>query len=225
MPLGEPGRAVDLVAFRSGPATRIRDDLDVPVIIVQTETDVLGHLDYLPARQPDNEWLRLWEVAGTAHADKFQIGDFEDFLGCPDPVNRGQQAYVVRAALRHLDTWAGGGQPAPIATRLDVEAGSFMTDPVGNTTGGVRTPVVDAPVEVLSGLVGPDASTICRLFGSTRALDVDALSSLYPGGVADYLLAYERATQAAIAGGFILEEDRAEVLADARPELIERRTS
>ncbi len=94
MPLGEPGCGVDLVVFRNGPATRIREDLDVPVIIVQTETDVIGHLNYLPARQPDNDWLRLWEVAGTAHADKFQIGEFEDFLGCPGPVNRGQQAYV-----------------------------------------------------------------------------------------------------------------------------------
>ncbi len=225
MPLGEPGCGVDLVVFRSGPAIRIREDLDVPVIMVQTETDVIGHLNYLPARQPDNDWLRLWEVAGTAHADKFQIGEFEDFLGCPGPVNRGQQAFVVRAALHRLDAWAGGGVPAPTAARLDVEAGSFAKDPVGNATGGVRTPVVDAPVEVLSGLADPGASTVCRLFGSTRALDVDQLSSLYPDGVAEYLAAYERATQAAIAQGFILDDDRAEVLADARPELLERRTS
>ncbi len=225
MPLGEPGCGVDLVVFRSGPATRIREDLDVPVIIVQTETDVIGHLNYLPARQPDNDWLRLWEVAGTAHADKFQIGEFEEFLGCPGPVNRGQQAYVVRAALHRLDAWAGGGAAAPAAARLDVEAGGFAKDPVGNPTGGVRTPVVDAPVEVLSGLADPGASTICRLFGSTRALDVDELSELYPDGVPEYLAAYERATQAAIDAGFILEEDRAEVLADARPELLERRTS
>ena len=225
MPLGEPGRGVDLAAFRNDPATRIRDDLDVPVIVVQTETDLLGHLDYLPARQPDSEWLRLWEVAGAAHADKFQIGEFEDFLGCPDPVNAGQQAFVVRAALHHLDAWARGGAPAPEAARLDVADRAFAKDRVGNTTGGVRTPVVDAPVEVLSGLAAPGASTICRLFGSTRALGADELEALYPGGVDSYLAAYTRAADAAIGAGFMLAEDRPEILADARPDVLERRTA
>ncbi len=224
MPLGEPGCGVDLPAFRNDPATRIRDDLDVPVIVVQTETDLLGHLNYLPARQPDSEWLRLWEVAGTSHADKFQIGEFEDFLGCPGPVNSGQQAYVVRAALQHLDAWARGGSAPPTAARLDVDAGAFVTDAIGNASGGVRTPVVEAPVEVLSGLADPGASTICRLFGSTRALGDDDLVALYPGGTADYCAAYERATDAAIAAGFMLVEDRAEILADARPDVLERRT-
>ncbi|MDQ4054078.1 MAG: alpha/beta hydrolase domain-containing protein [Actinomycetota bacterium] len=216
MPVGDPGRAVDIASFRAGPPTRIRDDLDVPVILVQTETDLLGHLDYLPARQPDGERLRLWEVAGAAHADKFQIGEFEDFLGCPDLVNRGQQAYVVRAALRHLDSWARGGDPAPAAARLGVDGGTFVLDDVGNATGGVRTPVVDAPVEVLSGLADPGASAICRLFGTTRPLAGDDLARLYPGGDAEHRAAYERATDAAIAAGFVLAEDRTEILNERR---------
>jgi len=189
MPLGEPGRGLDLATVRDGPPTRIRDDLDVPVIIVQTETDLLGRLDYLPARQPDGERIRLWEIAGAAHADKFQIGEFEDFLGCPDPVNRGQQAYVVRA---------------------------FVLDDAGNATGGVRTPVVDAPVEVLSGLADPGASAICGLFGTTRSLAAADLARLYPGGDADHRAAYERATDAAIAAGFMLADDRAEILSERR---------
>ena len=145
MPLGEPGRALDLADFRNSTPTLVRDDLDVPVVIVQTETDLTGRLKYLPARQPDSGRLRLWEVAGTAHADKFQIGEFEDFLGCPLPVNTGQQAYVVRAALRHLEAWARGGDPAPAADRLEVVDGAFVLDDVGNARGGVRTPAVDAP--------------------------------------------------------------------------------
>ncbi len=101
--------------------TPIRDDLDVPVLMVETETDLFGLLDYLPARQPDSASVRLWEVAGTAHADSYTIGEFEELLGCPRPVNRGQQAYVVRAALRWLDGWARGGDPAPTAARLEVD--------------------------------------------------------------------------------------------------------
>jgi hypothetical protein len=216
MPLGESGTGVDLATARGGTPTRIRDDLDVPVIIVQTETDLLGHLDYLPARQPDSERIRLWEVAGSAHADKFQIGEFESFLGCPDPVNRGQQVYVVRAALRHLESWARGGDAPPTADRLAIDGRTFVLDDVGNATGGVRTPVVEAPVEVLSGLGAADASAICRLFGTSRPLSAVDLARLYPGGDTDYFAAYERATEAAIAAGFVLAEDRSDIMSERR---------
>jgi len=220
MPLGEPGRAVDLADFRGSTPTLVRDDLDVPVIMLQTETDLTGRLQYLPARQPDSARIRLWEVAGTAHADKFQIGDFEDFLGCPRPVNTGQQAYVVRAALRHLDAWARGGDAAPSADRLAVVDGAFAHDEVGNTRGGVRTPAVDAPVALLRGDTDPDAPVICQLFGSTLPLGDAVLRGLYADRDA-YLAAYAAATDAAIDAGFVLPEDRAAVLAEARPDLVE----
>ena len=46
--------------------TDIRDDLDVPVIVFQSEVDVAGSA--LLARQPETRMgkFRLWEVAGTA---------------------------------------------------------------------------------------------------------------------------------------------------------------
>ena len=224
MPLGEPGRGVDIGEFRTDPPTVVRDDLDVPLVMVQTETDLTGRLQYLPARQPDSDRIRLWEVAGTAHADKFQIGEFEEFLGCPRPVNTGQQAYVVRAALRHLDTWARGGAPAPKAARLTVQDGAFVVDDVGNARGGVRTPAVDAPTAILRGDTEPDAPVICQLFGSTLPLDDDVLRWLY-GDRAAYLKAYEEATDEAIAAGFVLPEDRDAVLAEARPDLIPEEAS
>jgi hypothetical protein len=198
----------------------IRDDLDVPVLMVQTETDLVGALDYLPARQPDSAYVRLWEVAGTAHADRFQIGEFEELLGCPRPVNRGQQAYVVRAALRWLDGWARGGDPAPTAARLEVGGRDFLLDEFGNARGGVRTPVVEAPVEVLRGDTEDGASYLCQLFGSTLPMDPALIRSRYADRGA-YLAAYAEATDAAIAAGFVLAEDREEVLAEARPDLVD----
>lgn len=219
-PLGEPGRGVDLGAARAGGvATRFREDLDVPVVVVQTEGDLFGRLDYLPARQPDADLLRIWEVAGAAHADLFQIGEFEAFLGCPDPVNRGQQAYVVRAALRRLDSWVRGGPAAPSAARLEVREGRLVLDEVGNALGGVRTPVVDAPAQVLSGQAAAGASVLCGLFGRTLPVDADLLARRWPTPRA-YLDAYEAATDAAIAAGFVLPEDRDAVLAEARPDLV-----
>ncbi len=220
MPLGEPGAGVEPRLFRGTEPVPIREDLDVPVVMVQTETDLVGLLDYLPARQPDSELVRLWEVAGTAHADRFQIGEHEALLGCPRPVNRGQQAYVLRAALRWLDGWARGGDPAPSADRLEVVGRSFVLDAAGNARGGVRTPVVDAPVELLRGDTEPGASYLCQLFGSTLPMAPEALRERYEDRAA-YLAAYARATDAALAAGFVLPEDRAEVLAEARPELVD----
>ena len=91
---------------------RVRDDLDVPVMIVETETDVGPVLRYFEARQPDHDRLRVWEMAGTAHADDFQTGGFADLFGFAQPVNRGPQHLVLKSALRHLDAWVRDGSPA-----------------------------------------------------------------------------------------------------------------
>ena len=67
----------------SAPPERFRDDLRVPVLCFQAETDLIV-LDYLPARQPDNEHFRLWEVAGTAHADVYTfVAGFVDSGALP----------------------------------------------------------------------------------------------------------------------------------------------
>lgn len=213
LPVGEPGRGVDLSDLGAGGPLLLRDDLGVPVIVVQTETDLFRRMGWVRARQPDNDWLRVWEVAGSAHADKWQIGEFEEMLGCPDPVNRGQQVYVVRAALRWLETWARSGAPAPSAPWLEVDetSSSLVLDEHGIARGGVRTPAVDAPADVLSGFAGPGASPMCELFGRTLPLAAPAYSS-----AEEYLAAYTAATDAAIAAGFVLPEDRDAVLADAR---------
>lgn len=227
LPLGEVGAGIDLDQVRHLPASRIRTDTTVPVIVLETETDVLSpRLHYWQARQPDAPFLRVWEVAGSAHADRWQIGEFEEFLGCPDPVNAGQQAYVARAALRWLETWAAGGPAAPGAPGLDLDpaGGSgdpqhFALDVVGNVTGGLRTPCVEAPAQVLTGLAAPGSSIICSLFGRTLPIAEDILRSRYDGP-AGYVAAYERAVQAAVRAGFLLPEDADAVRAEARPDLI-----
>jgi Alpha/beta hydrolase domain len=219
-PLGQPDAGIDIAGTLGGPLTTIRADNETPVIVVQTETEVLGLFGYLAARQPDDDHFRLWEIAGTAHADTFQLGDTEEMLGCAQQVNAGQQVFVLRAALRHLDTWAADGTAPPEAPRLDVDEAaappSFLLDDVGNVTGGIRSPVVDAPVDVLSGIAPADATIICLLMGSTTPIGADRLAQLYPTGD-DYLAAYEDATDAMIDAGFALPEDREQILEDADP--------
>ena len=222
-PLGQPGEGIDIAGTIGGKATKIRTDLDVPTIVVETESDVLGILGYYPARQPDADELRVWEVAGTAHADKFQIGSIEPMLGCKEPINRGQQSYVLKAALAHLGTWAAGGDAPPKGTRLATDDSgakpTYVLDGNGNVEGGVRTPAVDAPVDVLSGLAVPDATIICVLMGSTRALPAATLAKDYASRQA-YLDDYAKAADAAIDVGFVLAADRKALLADAQPDRI-----
>lgn len=218
-PFGERGSGLDMNEVLRGEPVTIRDDLEVPVLVAVTEGDLFDRIGFLPARQPDTDRFRLWEIAGAAHADGHIIGEFEEFLGCDVPVNRGQQTFVLRAALRHLDAWARGGSAPPNAARLEVDGDGFVHDANGNARGGVRTPRVDAPVEVLSGRPWPGASIACRLFGSTTAMPAERLKELYADREA-YLAAYERAADAAIEAGFVLAEDRDELLADARPDLV-----
>jgi Alpha/beta hydrolase domain len=222
-PLGKGDDPIDIASALGGKPTTIRTDGRAPVIVVETETDVLGLIGYLPARQDDGDRFRLWEVAGTAHADKFQLGDTEGMLGCAQPINRGQQVFVLRSALRHLDRWAAGGDPPPKAPRLDVEGSApkatYALDDMGNVKGGIRSPVVDAPVDVLSGMASPDSSIICLLMGSTTEIPTAKLAKLYKSRD-DYTAAYERATDAMIKAGFALRDDRSQILDQASPDRI-----
>jgi hypothetical protein len=224
LPLGEPGAAVGVADAISLPATRIRDDLDVPVLIVQSETDLVGFMNFHAARQPDTDRLRVWEIAGTAHADTYQLGALAGSVGCPTPINDGPQHLVVKAALRALDQWVATGEaPAagpPLEVRTDGGSPVIARDADGIALGGIRLPQVEAPVVALSGDAGPGSSIICLLLGSTNPIDPSRLAARYPS--ADhYLAAYEAAADAAIDAGFVLPEDREALLADADPSVLE----
>lgn len=228
LPLGPVGAGVDVTDTFRGAAVPVHTGAGVPVFTVQTETDLLTSYRYHLARQPDSDLIRTWEVAGSAHADLHQVGPFEEYLGCPDPVNRGQQRFVLRAALRHLNTWARGGTAPPVAAPLTISTSLlgvetaepfFAVDEVGNVLGGVRTPCVEAPTQVLSGIVPDAVSRICMLFGSTGPIPGGTLTARY-GSRDAYLTTYRSHTDAAIAAGFALADDLDELLADARPDLI-----
>ena len=80
--------------------------------------------------------------------------------------------------------------------------------------GGLRTSWVDAPSAVSSGL-GQSGAEFAFLFGTTRSLDSGQRARLYPGGRADFLARFQKATADAAAAGFLLEADVREILAVA----------
>jgi hypothetical protein len=49
-----------------------RNDLCVPVLAYETETDLVL-LNYVNSRQPDNAFFRDWEVAGSTHVDRYTL--------------------------------------------------------------------------------------------------------------------------------------------------------
>lgn len=213
---------------------RVRDDLDEPVLMFQTETDLLI-LGSLPSNQPDSSMFRLWEVAGTAHGDVYSLvtsntdqGDdpsvadvveisepIPGFISCEVPINSGPQHWVAKAGLHGLVEWIITGEPLPEAERLAVteDGQAFRLDDVGNVLGGIRTNYVDAPVAVLSGL-GQAGGSFCGIFGTTQLFDEAMLAALYPTGDT-YLDAVNSTTQSAVAAGFILPVDAALIIAAA----------
>jgi hypothetical protein len=206
------------LAANQGPQdVRIRTDLGVPVFMVETQTDVV-ELGYASAQQPDTRRIRTWEMAGTAHADSYIVGPFAAALGCTTPVNDGPQHVVVEAAFSAFDRWVDEGTPppSPAPFRLsDTRPAALALDRHGNVIGGVRTPAVDVPVSTLSGTAPAGTSVVCSLFGSARPFSPSTLTSLYHDRK-DYLSSYAASLAKAIRGGFILEADRAELLAQAR---------
>ena len=215
---------------------QIRDDVRVPVLTIQSETDAIS-LGGLGARQPDSDRFRLWEIAGAAHFDAYGLiathlddgsllaarlaelnAPVSQAVGVPtqSPINSGPQFhYVAQAALDALERWVIDGTPAPRAARLELAATQpprLATDDNGIAKGGIRTPWVDVPTAVLSGL-GQSGGGFGFLFGTTHPFDDGKLAALYPGGRREYLSRFEASAEAAVRAGFLLAADLAEIKA------------
>ncbi len=189
---------------------------------VQTETDVASILNSYAARQPDNNHFRLWEVAGTAHADAHLLGAAAKYIDCGAPINDGALHVVAKAALRALTTWLSTGTPPRVAPRIDVIPGAspqVQRNSDGIAAGGIRTPPVDVPVAAVSGVPGPNPSTICLLLGSAKPFSAARLAHLYPSRAA-YLRQFTADVDATIKAGFALRADRSALLAFAEPSRI-----
>ncbi len=213
-------------------ATLIRTDGTVPVMVVQTESDVEG-FQSARARQPDSTTLRLWEIAGAAHADTYTgaIG-FSDTgdgaaersildpanadggaLGCAQPINSGPASAVLSAATKHLDRWVTDGAPPPKAPRLKTsttktgrgDTPKIVRDAQGNAVGGIRTPLVDVPLAALTGEPNT-GGLLCSLFGTTVPFDPTTVAALYPTH-ADYVREFDASADATTKAGFWLQPE------------------
>lgn len=216
---GASGAQLDGTRVVGGDAkpVKLRTDLDVPVLVFETETDVGPRLRFGEARQPDHGALRIWEAAGTAHADAHLVG--RDFALCPAGINDGPQHYVATAGLEALLRWVADEAEPASGEPIETDGTTVLRDELGIALGGIRTPSVEVPTRRLSGEAQPDAPLLCSLFGSSAPFDDATLSSLYESQE-DYLARFDAALDDAVEAGFVRAADREAYAAEAREVVI-----
>ncbi|MBV9857003.1 MAG: hypothetical protein JOY82_21210 [Streptosporangiaceae bacterium] len=159
-----------LVAFSPAPAY-VRADSTTPFIQINTEGDI-EELGTALVRQPDNDYLRTWELAGASHIDLHE-GLYEGatiqhevpqltapvcifgvpFNGATLPDNMG--VYELEdAALAALRKWITQGVPPPHGSQIATTPffNIVERDRYGNALGGIRLPDIQAPTETYTAI-------------------------------------------------------------------------
>ncbi len=157
-----------------GTRTAIRDDIDVPVVVVNSEFEAMPV--FLAGGQ-DGPMLRIWEVTGAPHGvawgSSHKKGEWSRNPLSIDP--------VFDAAVRAVHHWVSGGPSAPRQPRIEIVDGSpprIRRDSLGNALGGIRLPEVAVPTAEYRG--SSIGATGFALFGAARPFSDDVLRSLYP---------------------------------------------
>lgn len=190
----------------------IRDDLDVPAMIVNTELEAIA---CFPVRQPDTDRFRTWEAAALTHVsyqaqvirnEKFK----RDFAKAPPAATETMNRIYIQpyydAALHHMARWVNGGAPPPSQPLIEFTAdGQVIRDEREIGKGGIRMPQAAVPVAMNSSVpVTNDFSG--RLRGSNKPFDRATLDRLYKDE-ADYLTKFRAAAEAAVKAGVLMPRE------------------
>ena len=202
----------------------LRDDLGVPVFVLNSETEATL---YHPVRQPDSDRFRLWEVAGHAHGSRRRgtdrlpsswprdLGVEDSPMGTPADANILNMEVVRSAALHHVARWLTNGIAPPRQPRIDFADDGrgpvIRRDHLGIATGGVRLPDIEVPTATHRGVA---ANGTLVLTGSTTPLSDEMLRALYPSEDS-YRQRYAQAAAAAVEAGVLLPHDAARIVASA----------
>lgn len=204
-------------------ATRIREDLAQPVMVVNTECETLA---MAPVRQSDTDTFRVWEVAGAPHGPRLHMERIftkmmrdQVTMAAPpdapplDPSTFGPVPFapVMDAAIGHLHRWMAEGivPPAQPLIELDGNPPHVKRDNDGNALGGVRLPEMETTLTRNIGCIvesGP-----ASLMGITTPLPTEVIAERYPTAAA-YLSAFRAAADASVAAGVLRRRDADEAI-------------
>ncbi|HEX5586865.1 MAG TPA: alpha/beta hydrolase domain-containing protein [Acidimicrobiia bacterium] len=194
--------------------TRIRDDLDVPVFVINSECETLS---CAPVRQPDTDRFRYWEVAGSPHGPRLimqNIGTKNRRDGMPGPADIDPAVLspvpwtpVMDAVVSHTQQWMTAGTPPPSQPLIELtatEPPAIARDADGNAIGGVRVPEMAAPLA--RHVAAMEEAGAAGLMGQWFPFEPEAVRAKYPDAAA-YLAAYDAAATAAVEAGVLLPHD------------------
>jgi hypothetical protein len=213
--------------------------IDVPVVNLETQTDVEGFAVEVPTSLAIQEGLegadkvdtptftyvnaggaKVRRDDGNSENDRYRLYEIP---GAPHAGNGngdscdGESTFPTmsffRAAATHLARWAEEGVAPPEAPRIELstlaDVSVTANDEYGNALGGVRSPFVDVPLFVYAVHEGP--GPFCILSGSETPLGADVLQHLY-GDADGYMKAFTTSLDETIDAGFLLELDRQQLL-------------
>ena len=180
---------------------RHRDDLDVPVFVVNSEQETVA---FGPTRRPDDGRYRFWEVTGTPHTlveapppEALPVGRVDNLLS---------HRPVLSAAYGAMHRWLVDGTEPPTFPTVELAAdGSIVRDEHGNAVGGVRLPELAAPIAEYHGRDEAFTGAL-MIYGWARPFPRDELRDLYASREA-YADAYRRGTDELIAAGGLRSEE------------------
>jgi hypothetical protein len=199
-----PANPVQLLPWRT---YRLRDDLQVPTIVLQSELE--AELCY-PNNQPDTESLRFWEFAGSAHRGLWPP-EWMESTEWMEGANQVSFWPAYRAALHALQRWLEGGAPPPHQPRLE-KAGNppvLPRDEHGNAIGGIRLPDVEAPLGTHIG-ESPSEGYV-QLNGTSTPFPPEKVRALYTDRDA-WFAKYRAAVDQLVATQVFLPDDAEQVL-------------
>jgi hypothetical protein len=227
---------IDGVMPQINDPNNIRHDV-VPVLFLNSQNELR---DADPVA--DDEGFVLWEMAGPSHAPlgyaEYQntgyvfhetngmvdLYDEETALAwgyqlgygeCTTP-NTFDAGHLYSAALVALDNWVVHGK-RPRGWRADRSGGVLQFDALDNLKGGMRSPLIEAPIARYYSHSIPDGAGPCAvtapapLIGSTEALREEDLRTRY-GTTDAYVREFEAAVAQALADEILLPEGADELL-------------
>jgi hypothetical protein len=200
---------------------RLRDDLGVPVFVVNSELEAMSCYN---VRQPDTDTFRYWECAGTSHgsqqgrAIRQRLLDRDQIVSRPAApgINAVPLIPLFDAAFGHMHRWLADGVLPPIQPRIDFdgEPASIVRDDHGIAVGGIRLPQVEVPLAQNSAI--PLTEDIHALLGgSSHPFPAAKVMETY-GDVDAFISRFEVAAERAVAAGVLPARDLAPLMAEAR---------
>lgn len=177
----------------------------------------------IAASSHDSYYNLIGYYQGRAQEDYQRAGIRSEYEGVEGEPLDNPHEMVFSAAFRNLYQWVRAGVPAPHAPRIETEytaaegkdpLGAWVrnkTDALGNAIGGIRTPGADYPVGEYRSSSKKADGTYQIMFGHVKPFSPDKLKALY-GSLANYRRLVSRKADEMVALGFLLREDRDEMI-------------